>query len=262
MHSTQEMIVNHRLALDPPPARERGNGGVPPPAAADTGLEMLLHRALLDRDERALAEAVRRMRPAMHRVAIDHGASSDDAEDLIQETWVAALGGVQRFQGRALLSTWLLRILSYRARTRHRRAVRSIPMSWLSATGDGWDAGAEPMFGRRPSRPDETVGLRELHESIAEAVATLPPRQREIFGLRDVEGESAEHVCRTLGVSPGNQRVLLHRARSQVRRRLSGVWGRARRTPDDDAGAHGWRRAPPDPFRVIGRRSSPASCWQ
>jgi RNA polymerase sigma-70 factor (ECF subfamily) len=232
--------MNRSIAHGAPPIPARGNGGVPPPPNAVSSLEALLARALHERDERALDEAIRRMRPAMQRVAVNHGSSPDDTEDLIQETWLAGLAGVRRFQGRALLSTWLLRILSYRARTLHRRATRSVPMSWLAAAGDEWEADAEPAFGRGTSRPDEAVAVRELEESIAEAMSSLPSRQREVFSLRDVEGESAEQVCRTLGVSPANQRVLLHRARSQVRRRLSGHWGRARRTPGTDADAHGW----------------------
>lgn len=231
------------IEVDPRPSCERGAGGVPPPSRA-AGLETLLERALVARDERALREAIHRMRPAMQRVALDHAMSPDDAEDLIQETWLAALAGIRRFKGRALLSTWMLRILSYRARTLHRRTARSVPMSRLAAAGDGWEAEAQPAFGRAPSAPDEAVGLRELHESIAGVMSSLPARQREVFGLRDVEGESAEDVCRALGVSPANQRVLLHRARSQVRRRLSTHWGRARRMPGNDADAHAQRRSP------------------
>jgi RNA polymerase sigma-70 factor, ECF subfamily len=235
--------VTHLRAVAPRPDREQRNSWVPPPSRPIGSLETLLHRALRERDERALGEAIRRMQPAMQRLATNHGSSLDDAEDLIQETWLAALDRIQRFQGRALLSTWLLRILSYRARSLHRRGMRSVPISSLAGSDQAWEARAEPMFGPAPAHPDEAVGVRELHESIAEAVADLPQRQREVFALRDVEGESAEHVCSTLGVSAANQRVLLHRARSQVRRRLSPHWGRARRTPDKDADAHERRRA-------------------
>jgi RNA polymerase sigma-70 factor (ECF subfamily) len=234
--------------LDPratePRRRRLSNVGLPPPVAK-SGLETVLHSALNERDDTALAEAMRRMRPVMIRLAMDHVHSLDDAEDLIQETWMAALRGIRRFQGRALLSTWILRILSYRARTMGKRAARSIPVSWAAAgAGDGWDSSAVPFFGQRPEQTDDGVGVRELHEALSVAMARLPPKQREVFSLRALEGRSAEDVCDRLGVSAGNQRVLLHRARSQVQRRLSVYSGRASRSPDGDSDSHGCRGFP------------------
>jgi RNA polymerase sigma-70 factor (ECF subfamily) len=169
-----EEIMNGLTNLSVHPWRDPRNAGVPPPEAR-VELDTLLRRALVQRDEHALAEAVRRMRPAMSRIAMDHVVSPDDAEDLIQETWLAALHGIGRFQGRALLSTWLLRILSYRARTLRRRAARSMPFSRLTAVaGEDWEAWAEPLVGGRAAGPDETVRARELEESIAAAMEGLP----------------------------------------------------------------------------------------
>jgi RNA polymerase sigma-70 factor (ECF subfamily) len=214
--------------------RRLSNVGLPPPHAV-SGIEGVLQRALVQGDDAALAEAVGRMRPLMSRIAMDHGRSSDDAEDLIQETWVAALRGIRRFEGHALLSTWLLRILSYRARTMSRRAARSIPISWVPGAIEASGDSSVPFFGQRPDEPDDAVGVRELRDALGVAMATLPPKQREVFGLRALEGRSAAEVCDQLGLSPANQRVLLHRARSQVQRRLSVYWPRARRTPGDDS---------------------------
>jgi DNA-directed RNA polymerase specialized sigma24 family protein len=141
-----------------------------------------------------------------------------------------------------------------------RRPARSIPVSWLAShTLDGWENLAVPFFGQRPDEPDDAVEVRDLHEALDDAMAALPPKQREVFCLKALEGRSASEVCDLLGVSPANQRVLLHRARSQVHRRLAVYWPRARRAPGNDAdtlGCHGhWRAS------SVCRWELPAFAW-
>jgi RNA polymerase sigma-70 factor (ECF subfamily) len=149
--------------------------------------------------------------------------SKDDAEDVVQDTWLAALLGVERFEGRASLRTWLLRILCYRARSAGERASRAIPASQL---GGGHPDAGDPLADRVPvfmspaPGPEELLVASELSERIEACLGELPTRQRDVLRLRDIEGMSLESVCRTMALTPGNQRVLLHRARHQVRRRL------------------------------------------
>lgn len=206
------------------------NADLPPPDRKPLSSEALLRSALLDGDARAFDEATRRMMPVMARIAAHYVRSPDDAQDVIQDTWLSALGAIHRFEDRASLRTWLLRILTYRARTAGRRASRTIPMSQLGAADAPdrpmWDI-ETPLFAHGPVNPDDELLAAELTDAVAQAAAELPARQREVFVLRDVEGWTSEDVSRRMDVSAANQRVLLHRARAALRRNLSGAWSEA-----------------------------------
>jgi RNA polymerase sigma-70 factor, ECF subfamily len=186
-------------------------------------------RALRDGDEEAFAELVDRLGPSMLRLARAYVPSPAVAEEVVQEAWLAVLTGLDRFEGRSSLKTWIFRILANKAKTRAQREGRSVP---LSSLGDDEPAVGPERFvdtgvpGRGPWAtppisvervPDERLLAREARERIAAAIAALPPAQRAVITLRDVDGLSADEVCDVLGVSEGNQRVLLHRARSKVR---------------------------------------------
>ena len=194
------------------------NADLPPPPPDNGHSSDLLHRALVEHDARALQEAVRRLEPDLLRAAMCHVRSPDDAEDAVQETWMAALRAVRRFEGRATLKTWLFRILSYRARTLARRTGRCIPLSHLRRDADHLPA--PPLHQRPPVSPDTLLMAAEVRRDIDEALEGVPRRQRSVFHLRDVEGLSSEEVSRRLDVSGPNQRVLLHRARARIRRHL------------------------------------------
>jgi RNA polymerase sigma-70 factor (ECF subfamily) len=122
------------------------NTALPPPAEEETPqfLDQLLREALLGGDERALRTVIDRLRPDMLQIAAHHVRSRDDAEDVVQETWIAALDAVHRFEGRASLRTWLLRILTYRAISAGRRASRTTPTSQVSFAAGAFRTGADP----------------------------------------------------------------------------------------------------------------------
>jgi RNA polymerase sigma-70 factor, ECF subfamily len=203
------------------------NASLPPPCRdlAHAADEELLVRGLRDGDEDALALALDRLFPAMLRTATCHVRSRAAAEDVVQDSWLAAIDGFLRFGGRSSVRTWLFRILRNIARTRGRRDARTSPFSEMNGTGP-----ADPL--ERPVRwetqalwvtgtdPEAELLSTELAERIESAIAALPPRQREVIVLRDVEGWPADEVCNTLGITQTNQRVLLHRARSRVRTEL------------------------------------------
>lgn len=196
-----------------------GNAALPPPEEREPEpTERLLHRALVEGDDRALEAAVQGLRPQMLRLAGDHVRSADDAEDVVQDTWIAALAGIHRFEGRASLKTWLLRILSYRARSAGRRRGRFVPLSQLTDTvvTAGERTSLEPFVDPAPDPEEAAVG-RDLRNRVEEALADLPQRQREVVRLRDLEGWSPGEVSARLRVSSGNQRVLLHRGRTLLR---------------------------------------------
>lgn len=169
---------------------------------------------------------------SMLRVARLYVRDRAIAEEVVQETWLAVLEGIDRFEGRSSLRTWLFTILTNRAKTRGEREGRGIPFSSLAAADA---AVGEPALDRRRFRgaddpswpynwaapprawPEDSLLANETMSVIGEAIAELPESQREVIRLRDVEGWSAEEVIDSLEISDGNQRVLLHRARSRVR---------------------------------------------
>ena len=149
---------------------------------------------------------------------------------MVADTWLAVLTGLERFEGRSSFKTWLFRILTNKAKTRGQREGRTLPFSSLAADGDEGETavdldrflGPDHRYANHwatPPRalPEERLLAGEARKRIADAIATLPPNQRAVITLRDVEGLSAEEARNVLGVSETNQRVLLHRARSKVR---------------------------------------------
>lgn len=209
------------------------------PLPGEASEEELLVRALRERDEAAFERLLDRFYPAMLRVAAIHVGSRARAEEVVQETWLAVLGGIGRFEGRSSLKTWIFRILVNRAKTLAKREARVVPLSALAGGREEADGGgtpypvdplhgcpphAEPLFcgsAAMARNPEDWLLSEELRERVEAAIETLPPRQREVIVLRDVEGWAPGEVCNVLGISESNQRVLLHRARVRVRDALA-----------------------------------------
>src|SRR3954449_1848252 len=185
--------------------------------------------ALKRGDQSVFAELVDAYSPGLMRVARMYVRDRAVAEEVVQETWIAVLRGIDRFEGRSSLKTWIFRILMNTAKTRGQRESRSIP---FSATGGDDEASVDPdrflgadhqwaggwMLG--PSEwptPEEELLQGETRDAILAAIEELPEQQRAVITLRDVEGFPPEEVAELLGITDGNQRVLLHRARSKVR---------------------------------------------
>ena len=190
-------------------------------------------RVLLERlragDEAAFRTLVDRHDRALRRVARTFVRTSSAADEVVQETWLAVVRGLDDFEGRSSLRTWIFSILVNRARTYAVRDARSVPFSALeSDDGPTIEPAAFGADGRWSSAPprldgDPETGLlaAELREHLLQAVDTLPPAQRAVITLRDLVGVSPEEVCELLELSDGNQRVLLHRARARVRTALT-----------------------------------------
>ena len=190
-------------------------------------------RVLLERlragDEAAFRTIVDRHDRALRRVARTFVRTSSAADEVVQETWLAVVRGLDDFEGRSSLRTWIFSILVNRARTYAVRDARSVPFSALeSDDGPTVEPAAFGADGRWSSAPprldgDPETGLlaAELREHLLQAVDTLPPAQRAVITLRDLVGVSPEEVCELLELNDGNQRVLLHRARARVRTALT-----------------------------------------
>ena len=188
-----------------------------------------LVEALRRGDEAAFAALVDRYSRPMLRLAATYVRSPALAEEVVQEAWLGVVAGIDRFEGRSSLKTWIFRILTNTAQTRGAREARSVPFSSLEREGEGEPAvdperfAAEGFWASPPRSwdvPDERLLSKETRERVAQAIETLPPMQRTVISLRDVEGWSSEEVRNVLELSETNQRVLLHRARSRVRSEL------------------------------------------
>lgn len=188
--------------------------------------------ALRGGDEAAFSALVQRYHGPLVRLAQQYVRDRQVAEEVVQDTWLAVLQGIDRFEQRSSFKTWLFRILVNQAKTRGVRERRSTPFATLAARElDGPDPAVEPeRFGTggawsAPPRawehePEERLLAQETLGALARAIEALPPAQREVIRLRDVDGWDAAEVCEALGLTDGNQRVLLHRARSKVREAL------------------------------------------
>jgi RNA polymerase sigma-70 factor, ECF subfamily len=189
-------------------------------------------------DEAAFVELMREYGAGMLRVALMYVSSRAVAEEVVQEAWLGVLRGIGRFEGRSSLKTWLFRIVANTAKTRGVRESRSIPFSAL-----GEDGGDEPTVDpdrflgsgeRFPGHwavppqawaPESQLLSHEAMDVIDREIDRLPPAQRAVITMRDVQGFTAEEVCNALDLTETNQRVLLHRARAKVRSALEEYMG-------------------------------------
>jgi RNA polymerase sigma-70 factor (ECF subfamily) len=192
--------------------------------------------ALRAGDEAAFGELVDRFHASLVRIARLYVSSQAVAEEVAQETWLGVLNGLDRFEERSSLKTWIFRILANIAKTRGVREGRTVPFSSVAADDDDdhavdpdrfipADAERAPRHWAIPpaiwsTEPDERLLAGEVREIIFRTIDGLPPNQRATIVLRDVEGWDSEDVRNELGVGETNQRVLLHRARSKVRQAL------------------------------------------
>jgi RNA polymerase sigma-70 factor (ECF subfamily) len=217
------------------------------PQAADADDAVLL-AALRRGEEAAFVTLLDRYGSLMLRVALTHVRTRAVAEEVVQETWLGVLSGLDRFEGRSSLKTWIFRILTNRAKTRGERESRTMPFSslapddepysgavghdrFLPASHPAWPGHwASPPADWR-TIPDERLLAGETLEHVACAIRALPSRQQEVLVLRDVEGWDTDEVCDTLGLSEGNQRVLLHRARARVRNDMESYFDEVREEP-------------------------------
>jgi RNA polymerase sigma-70 factor (ECF subfamily) len=193
-----------------------------------------LVKALRARDEAVFELLMREYNASLLRVAQIYVTSRAVAEEVVQETWIGVLNGIDRFEARSSLKTWIFRILTNIAKTRAQREGRTIPFSALERAGAVPEPAVEPERFLPPDHerwpghwsakpepwPEERLLASETRGVVEQAIEQLPPSQRAVISLRDVEGWSSEETCNALGLTETNQRVLLHRARSKVRQAL------------------------------------------
>jgi RNA polymerase sigma-70 factor (ECF subfamily) len=214
-----------------PPIQDSSPGVI---ASAD---DLRTVEALRNGDEAAFVMLIQEYQAALLRLATMYVTDYAVAEEVVQETWIAILQGIHRFEGRSSLKTWLFRILTNRAKTRAQREGRYVSLSALeeldaeagqpSVSPEHFFSADDPSahhFTSIPRRfdeiPEDRLLSQETRAVIQRAIDMLPPNQRQVITLRDIEGWGSEEVCNVLEISETNQRVLLHRARSKVRQAL------------------------------------------
>jgi RNA polymerase sigma-70 factor (ECF subfamily) len=199
--------------------------------------DVRLVAALRRGDESAFASLLELYHSSLVRLAMVYVGNRAVAEEVAQETWLGVIKGIDRFEARSSLKTWIFRILTNTAKTRGEREGRTVPFSSLATETEDGETAVEPErfieqsaarwgghWAAPPTSwdtiPERSLASKETRAAIAEAIETLPPVQRQVITLRDVEGWGSDEVCALLDVSEANQRVLLHRARSKVRSAL------------------------------------------
>jgi RNA polymerase sigma-70 factor (ECF subfamily) len=196
--------------------------------------DALLVKSLREGEEGAFAWLVQKYHNSLVRLALSYVQDRGLAEEVAQETWIAVLKGLDRFEIRSSLKTWIFTILTNRAKTRSQRERRSLPFSELDDPFGDESTVAPERFRSMNSQtlpghwivhpsswddvlPESAILSQELQDVVLTAISDLPLGQRAVITLCDIEGFSADEVCNILGTSETNQRVLLHRARAKVR---------------------------------------------
>jgi len=199
--------------------------------------DTVLVSALRDGDEVAFGWLLDRYDGSLRRVAMSYVQTRAVADEVVQDTWMGVITGIDRFEGRSSLKTWLYRILANVARSRGVRERRTVPFAGAgSALEDGAESALDPDRFRPDGRdfaghwvsypaawehePEGRIEAGETVDVVRDAMRHLPAAQQEVMTLRDVEGWTSSEICDALNISETNQRVLLHRARSKVRTAL------------------------------------------
>ena len=192
-----------------------------------------LREAIRSGNETAFEALLTRFSPSMLRVARSLVADRETAEEVVQETWLAVIKGIERFEGRSSMKTWIFSILTNRARTRARREWRSRPFSSIcEEPGDTERLAVEAnkfsddrhgwllAQNRWRQTPEDQLLSRETVNLVAAQLREMPSRQAAVVVMRDVHGFTAAEVCGVLGLTESNQRVLLHRGRACIRKAI------------------------------------------
>lgn len=190
-------------------------------------------------DQGAYRQLIRRFHGSLVGVASGVIGSRAQAEEVVQDAWLAVFNSIGRFEGRSSLASWLFTIVLNRARTRIGREARMVALP-AGLDGSEGDERAVPLSRFQPDGhwteapklweeldPERVVGGRQLWDHVQAVIETMPAGQKAVIILRDMEGRDAEETCALLEITPENQRVLLHRARARVRRAIETLVGEA-----------------------------------
>jgi len=223
-------------------------------------------------EDAAYRQLIRRFHASLVSVANSVIGSRAQAEEVVQDAWLAVFNGISRFEGRSSLATWLFSIVLNRARTRAGREARLVGLPGVLDGAQGNERAVDATEFKPDGHwvemprlwddlnPERVVAGRQLWAHVQAAIERLPAGQRAVIILRDMEGTEAEEACALLGISAENQRVLLHRARGRIRKTIDALVAGTGRTPASTA-ATSPRPASPAPttaLRSTGEGGPPA----
>jgi RNA polymerase sigma-70 factor, ECF subfamily len=208
-----------------------------PAARAPTfdGVELHLLEQLRAKDEQAFNAFVGTHHRAMVRFAMQFVRSRASAEEVTQDTWLAALDGLNQFEGRSSIVSWIYAILINKAKSRGRRDSRDRAIA--PSDGNTWDGAADdgiqvpPDLSSDGIDPERILAGREIGDIIQKLIGDLPELQRSVITLQDIQGQDSASVCAALNLTDANRRVLLHRARARLRRELHVILGEQQAAP-------------------------------
>lgn len=233
--SAPDPALNQSLSRDEAPVA---------PAPTFDGVELHLLEQLRAKDADAFNAFVGTHHRAMVRFAMQFVRSRASAEEVTQDTWLAALDGINQFEGRSSIVSWIYAILINKAKSRGRRDSRDRAIA--PSESDRWDGAAEDSA-QVPAElssdgidPERILAGREIGDIIQKLIGELPELQRAVITMQDIQGQDSASVCRALNLTDANRRVLLHRARGRLRRELLVILGEpapARQTRAADARA-------------------------
>ena len=182
----------------------------------NTTTDAQLIEALRRREGWAFEHLVERHERLMLRVASSYVRSPAVAQEIVQDTWLSVFRSIDSFECRSALKTWIFRILVNRAKTRATGESRSVPFSSLETEESGDLIDRTQLPAPEDESPEQRLISRETVDAAVRAMEELPESQRQVIAMRDIQGCSSEEVCSVLGITNGNQRVQLHRARARV----------------------------------------------
>lgn len=219
------------LGMPSDPVADPSAGGEEPAAPAPTfdGVELHLLEQLRAKDEQAFNAFVGTHHRAMVRFAMQFVRSRASAEEVTQDTWLAALGGLDQFEGRSSVISWIYAILINKAKSRGRRDSRDRAI--VPSESDSWNGSGEEgaQVAQELSSdgidPERILAGREIGDIIQKLIDELPDLQRAVITMQDLQGLDSVTVCQTLNLTDANRRVLLHRARAKLRRELNAILG-------------------------------------
>ncbi len=197
------------------------------PAPTFDGVELHLLEQLRAKDENAFNAFVGTHHRAMVRFAMQYVRSRASAEEVTQDTWLAALAGINQFEGRSSIVSWLYAILINKAKSRGRRDSRDRAIAPRDRDAGNAEDGAQilPELSSDSIDPERILAGREIGDIIQKLIGGLPELQRAVITLQDIQGQDSASVCQALNLTDANRRVLLHRARVRLRRELHVILG-------------------------------------
>jgi RNA polymerase sigma factor (sigma-70 family) len=196
------------------------------PELSEFSLDEKTRRLLIERDAVFLDALFREVNPFLARICISNGIFSENADEVIHETWESFFTNLGKFEGRSQIRTYICGILFNKIREYRRARAKTIyeedseQVMEHAFTSEGW-------WNVEPTDPSRLMESKQVADFVKECLEGLSEQQKAAFVLREVEDEDSDSICRVLGVNVTHLRVLLFRAKDKLRKCIEGQLGAA-----------------------------------